>query len=468
MHSRSIFLFHRALRISDNIGLLRALQGSEEVFPVMIFDPQQIQPHRYRSSLGLLFFLKSLQELDQEMRMQNRHVIKTYGDPLQLLQFLLDELSFDAIYLNRDYTPFARERERKILTFGKKHTIPVYIVPDYLLNEPEEIQTKTGGYYSVFTPYYRTAQNLVIPKPLEFDPTLFRRFTTHISQHEIMLNEISELTIAPNPKMRMQGGRKEALKTLADLTPFKDYATARDFPWTNGTTLLSAHLKFGTVSIREVYWAINRQLGHDHPLLRQLYWRDFFTHIAFHFPRVFGQSFREKYNYIEWNQDTDLFDLWKQGKTGFPIVDAGMRELNTTGFMHNRVRMIVASFLTKDLHISWKWGEQYFAQQLVDYDPAVNNGNWQWAASTGCDAQPYFRIFNPWSQQKRFDPAAAYIKKWLPELRPYPASVLHKLYETRPLDLPAESYPPPIVNHKNERELTLQMFKSVGQSKMSM
>jgi deoxyribodipyrimidine photo-lyase len=222
------------------------------------------------------------------------------------------------------------------------------------------------------------------------------------------------------------------------------------------TSQLSAHLKFGTISVREVFYTIAQTLDLEHPLTRQLYWRDFLTHIGFHFPRVFGHAFIEKFDSIPWEKDLQKFQAWAEGKTGFPIVDAGMRELNETGFMHNRVRMIVASFLTKDLRISWRWGERYFAQHLVDYDPCLNNGNWQWAASTGCDAQPYFRIFNPWLQQQKFDENCNYIYRHIPELRAVPAKILHEWHKKHY----GHFYPKPIVEHSEESKLTKALFKN--------
>ncbi|MBW3021154.1 FAD-binding domain-containing protein, partial [Candidatus Woesearchaeota archaeon] len=209
----------------------------------------------------------------------------------------------------------------------------------------------------------------------------------------------------------------------------------------------------GTISIREIYSSFKENF--QEVLINEVYWRDFFTHIIYHFPNVLDGAFKNKYDKIKWDNDKKLFQKWCEGKTGFPIVDAGMRELNTTGYMHNRVRMIVASFLVKDLHINWQWGEKYFAQNLIDYDPAVNNGNWQWAASTGCDAQPYFRIFNPWSQQEKFDRDCEYIKKWVPELKDLTSYEIHNLYKNHNL----KNYPKPIVEHKEESQKAKEMFK---------
>nr|WP_280954397.1 deoxyribodipyrimidine photo-lyase [Methanohalophilus levihalophilus] len=261
-----------------------------------------------------------------------------------------------------------------------------------------------------------------------------------------------------NENLYSKGGRENGLEILDNPKRFENYQDERDYPALDATTGLSAHNKFGTVSIREVYHCLADEFGKNHPLITQLYWRDFFTHLAYNNPHVFGHSFRKKYDSLKWIDDKDSFRKWCEGKTGFPIVDAGMRQLNTTGYMHNRVRMIAASFLVKDLHIDWRWGERYFAQHLVDYDPCVNNGNWQWAASTGADSQPYFRIFNPWLQQTKFDKDCEYIKTWVPELADVDPKRIHRLGHDEKHRIP--DYPAPIVDHSREREQSLFMFKS--------
>jgi deoxyribodipyrimidine photo-lyase len=255
----------------------------------------------------------------------------------------------------------------------------------------------------------------------------------------------------------VKGGHEEAISLLRKIKTLENYHEIRNIPAINGTSKLSAHNKFGTLSIREVYSAIVHYFGQEHTLIKELYWRDFFTHIQFHFPHVLGHAFQKKFEHVKWSQNEKHFLSWCEGKTGFPIVDAGMRELNATGYMHNRVRMITACFLVKDLHIDWRWGEKYFAQKLVDYDPAVNNGNWQWAASTGCDAQPYFRIFNPWLQQKKFDPQCLYIKRWIPELVTVDVKTIHSLEKNRETII--TNYPSPMINHDKERKITIQLYR---------
>jgi deoxyribodipyrimidine photo-lyase len=266
------------------------------------------------------------------------------------------------------------------------------------------------------------------------------------------------LLYTPNKNLRVHGGRPNAQAQLGGLS-LKGYKEKRDYPSIDATSILSAHLKFGTLSIREVFHHIQRLQGDTDMFISELLWRDFFYHIAYTYPYVFGSAFKKKFNKLPWKNDHALFKAWCSGQTGFPIVDAGMRELNATGYMHNRVRMITASFLIKNLHIDWKWGEKYFAQKLIDYDPCVNNGNWQWAASTGCDAQPYFRIFNPWSQQKRFDEETTYIKKWVPELAEIEPKVIHN-WADKHTDYP-QIYTKPVVSHSETRLQSLEMYKNI-------
>jgi len=261
-----------------------------------------------------------------------------------------------------------------------------------------------------------------------------------------------------NEHAHVRGGTAQAKKIVRSIAHFKNYTTTRDIPALS-TTNLSAYLKFGCISIRQIYHAIEQTLGKHHPLIRQLYWRDFFTYLAYHSPFVFGHPYHKKYEKLPWSKNMSFFKAWCQGKTGFPIVDAGMRQLNTTGFMHNRVRMIVASFLVKDLHINWLWGEKYFAQQLIDYDPMINNGNWQWCASTGSDAQPYFRIFNPWIQQKKFDPQCIYIKRWIPELKDIEPKIIHNWFGSHNVEI--KQYPRPLIDHKIESALAKKMYKDI-------
>jgi deoxyribodipyrimidine photo-lyase len=317
------------------------------------------------------------------------------------------------------------------------------------------VLTNEGKTYSVFSQFFKKASQKEISLPEMTEGGKF--YSGNLSVAQVSLSDFS---IDRNLSLFTKGGRIQALSVLQKIREFRNYENERDFPSVTGTTGLSAHNKLGTISIREFYHYVENELGRDHTLINELHWRDFFTHIAVAYPYVFKGAFKKKFDSLSWSNDEKLFDAWCRGQTGFPIVDAGMRELITTGYMHNRVRMIVSSFLVKDLHIDWKWGERYFASQLVDYDPCVNNGNWQWAASTGADSQPYFRIFNPWLQQKKFDPDCLYIKKWILELEGLSPKVIHSMDKGQ--QLLGVDYPQPIVDHSKERNVALEAFKLIG------
>ena len=447
----ALFLFRRDLRLADNTALNAALSSSEQVIAGFVFDDKQIQPHPYQSLPALQFMRQALADLAGQFQSINAELNLFQGSPTQVIADLHLSHKIEAVFFNRDYSPFSRQRDFAISTLCQQLGIALQALPDALLTEPEQAQKNDGEPYKVFTPFFNNARKLPVAVP---EALAAGRF--------VAVNSDPKLDTAASASASMiAGGRTAALARLAHLASCEDYATLRDFPAQSATSQLSADLKFGTVSVREAYHAVAATLGPDHPLLRQFYWRDFFTHIAYHFPQVFGHAFIEKFDKLPWENDREAFQAWADGNTGFPIVDAGMRELNATGFMHNRVRMITASFLVKDLRISWRWGERYFAQHLVDYDPCVNNGNWQWAASTGCDAQPYFRIFNPWLQQQKFDPNGAYIYRWLPELRPVPIKIIHQ-WDSRHY---GDFYPAPMRQHSVQADLTKAMFKAAAEAK---
>jgi len=326
---------------------------------------------------------------------------------------------------------------------------------DALLNAPGTVMNGSGKPYRVFTPFFRAACRNIPQEPL---PAPAPERLAPMPQHQ-REKSLAALQAAGPVTSGVAAGRKAAMQIFEHLQNYAAYQAQRDIADLDATTHLSVHLKFGTVSVREVYMALFQQLGSEHPLLRQLYWRDFFTHIAFFFPHVFGAPFDSRFETIQWRDDQSGFQAWCDGNTGFPIVDAGMRELKQTGFMHNRLRMITASFLVKDLHIDWRLGEAWFARHLVDYDPAVNNGNWQWAASTGCDAQPWFRIFNPWLQQQRFDHECSYIKRWLPALAEVEAANIHRWF----CDGNPALHPLPMLDHKVEGAKAKQLYKDAAQ-----
>jgi deoxyribodipyrimidine photo-lyase len=398
----------------------------------------------------------SLVELDSELRKKGSQLYCFKGNSAEeVVSALLDATKARAVFVNRDYTPFSREKDNQIGMICKAREVKFFSYADALLTEPEQVKKNDGTPYTIYTPFMKKARLLTIPLPIR---NSFNNYYTETLNLPAAIDSPTNMLISSNRKLLLEGGRTEALQLLSHIGELGQYDRDRNFPAIKGTSLLSAHLKFGTLSIRETYHKIKAEFSEESTLINELFWRDFFTHIVFHFPHVFGQPFNNKYCRIAWINNEEKFKQWYNGQTGFPIVDAGMRELVTTGYMHNRVRMIVASFLTKDLHIDWRWGERFFANHLIDYDPAVNNGNWQWAASTGCDAQPYFRIFNPWSQQQKFDPDCVYIKKWVPELKELKSKEIHSLGQ---LLVKRINYPSPMVEHNVESKIAKEMFRNL-------
>jgi deoxyribodipyrimidine photo-lyase len=457
LYKRSIFVFRRDLRLIDNTALNRALRESDEVIPVFCFDPRQVENNAYRGNPAVQFMLESLQDLQAQLQERGGELFYLWGEAEKELVRVVKDLHVEAVYFNADYTPFARTRDKKLIAELENIEVKGAVSHDALLTVPGEVTKDDGNPYTVYSPFAKKARLQTIDAPARLEKGIFYQGTLSgaVEQQEVFQRVLSERS----ETFVLRGGRKEGLKRLRLIEEMRAYKQDRDIPSLGATTMLSAHHKFGTISIRETYWKTVDAFGKMHQLVSELYWRDFFSHIAWHFPHVFKGAFRPEYDALEWNRSKKDFQRWCEGKTGFPIVDAGMRQMNETGYMHNRVRMIVASFLVKDLHVNWQWGEKYFAQKLLDYDPAVNNGNWQWAASTGCDAQPYFRIFNPWLQQKKFDPDAEYIKRWVPELKTVSVKDIHQGY--KPNLFSDIEYPEPMVDHATERQETLKRFKAL-------
>lgn len=443
-----IVLFRRDLRLFDHTAFIRAAQSGEPVLACFIADPRQIKEHPYRSMHALQFMIDSLKNLSEEIAKSGGRLFLLYGRQDEVIAALLKQTHAQSIYAHYDYTPFAIQRDEEIRQVCAAQGATFIQYHDYLLHPPGSVLKDDRSAYTIFTPFYKKAKTHTIAQPQEIPPCTWYKQTLGLPQaaYEDILPASQYNTHV------IQGGRMRGTMILDRISTFENYKQTRDIP-SLGTTQLSAHLKFGTLSPREVYHKCNTLLGNDHSIIQELHWRDFFTHIAYHFPFVFGRAFKEQYDAIAWEKNDVWLTAWQKGETGFPLVDAGMRELNATGFMHNRVRMVVASFLTKDLLISWREGERYFARKLVDYDPSVNNGNWQWAASTGCDAQPYFRIFNPWRQQQRFDPECLYIKQWIQELRSYSAKEIHG-HEHKHL----AGYVPPLVLHDVQSKKAKELF----------
>jgi deoxyribodipyrimidine photo-lyase len=455
-YNRALHVFRRDLRLHDNTALLFALKHAREVVPCFILDTRQVEEHSYRSLNALQFMAGSLRDLDKQLRSKGGRLFVFRGVAEQVVEELVSSSHIDLVTMNRDYTPFSRKRDQSMQALLRKRGIECSIHSDALLNEPEAVHKQDLKPYMIFTPFRKKAQLIPVAMPVE---NTYTNYASVELANAVKPSMIEQLLPQRNPHLLLNGGRTEGLRLIGQIETLSDYDEKRDYPAKDYTSHLSAHNKFGTVSIREVYNRTKSLFGPSHTLLSELYWREFFTHIVYHFPHVIGGAFHERYNALKWSNREDYFEAWCSGNTGFPIVDAGMRELNTTGYMHNRVRMVVASFLVKDLHIDWRWGERYFAQNLIDYDPAVNNGNWQWAASTGCDAQPYFRIFNPWRQQQRFDPECVYIRKWVPELDGLSPKDIHGLEKQR--GFAQTAYPDPLVNHRIASAAAESMFASM-------
>jgi deoxyribodipyrimidine photo-lyase len=399
----NIFLFRRDFRIHDNLALNRLIAecGNKEIYPMFIFNPIQIyaKNNQYFSNNCVQFMIESLDDLDK-----NIHVNYYEGVDIDILEKLSKKYKIKSIAYNKDYSPFAIKRDSIIEEWAKSKGIVIITEEDYTLYTIGTIVNNKGETYQVFTPFYKKSLLLKVKKvePLQIKHINIVKNIKDFDKHKYYI---------VNDDLAVRGGRLNAMERFKKI--MIDYSSTRDYPALDKTTKLSAYIKFGCVSIREVYFNYNKVKE----LQRELIWREFYANILYYFPHVLGNSFKEKYDNVIWTNNKEWFKKWCQGKTGYPMVDAGMNQLNKTGWMHNRLRMITAMFLTKDLLIDWRWGEKYFATKLVDYDPASNNGGWQWSASTGTDAQPYFRIFNPELQLKRYDKNYEYIRTWIPAFK---------------------------------------------------
>ena len=458
-YQKSLFLFRRDLRITDNTGLIESCRRSVQSIPCFVLDPRILKNQNLEiASFRLQFLHDCIKDLHKQLenRKSSLHIFSGY--PEKIITNLIGSLKINAVFVNTDYSPFSKKRDNRIKKVCKEYKVDFISTNDLLLHDVDEIKTIKGEPYKIFTSFFSKAKELPVRNPQNFQ---FSNLSNQKIKSEIPADKLKTYFGKSSPNLLFRGGRDSCMSLLDNLHNLKNYDNDRNYPSIKGTSMLSAHNKFGTCSIREIYHKILQDLGPTHTLIAQIHWRDFFTYIMHHFQYSFSQEFNQKYRKIPWSKNKDAFSKWCQGKTGFlPIVDAGMRELNRTGFMHNRVRMIVASFLTKDLHIDWRLGERYFASKLIDYDPSINVGNWQWAASTGCDAQPWFRIFNPWLQQEKFDPDCIYIKKWIPELEETSCKEIQKSNINHPKN--KFDYPKPMINHKTESLHSKEIFKKIS------
>ncbi|MHA2357606.1 MAG: cryptochrome/photolyase family protein, partial [Candidatus Heimdallarchaeaceae archaeon] len=345
-YDKSLFIFRRDLRLFDNSGLIKALETSQEVSTVFVFDTRILERRKENNNI-VQFMINSLVDLKCQLEINKGRLVIFRGKSEEIVKKIINNHKIEAVFLNKDYTPFSLRRDKMIAELCKKKGVAFHLSHDYLLNEPEVVQTAKNEPYVVFTPYYRKASQINVERPKQ---NKFTNYSKEELENEEDIEILDSILKGKNSEIAVRGGTDYCSAILRNLKKYRNYEYERDFPILNKTTHLSAYLKFGTCSVREVYHQIITQLGSDHPLIRQLYWRDFFTQVGYFFPRVYRKSFRKKYDKIKWIENEKIFQAWCDGKTGFPIVDAGMRELNKTGYMHNRVRMIVASFLTKDLH----------------------------------------------------------------------------------------------------------------------
>lgn len=423
----TIFWFRRDLRLDDNAGLFHALQSEEEVLPIFIFD-ELILSQLPKEDARVTFIHHQLEKIQSELIKIGKSLAVFHGKPLDIYKKLISENSIKSVYTNHDYEPYARKRDLELFKLFKENDIEFKTSKDQVIFEKSEVVKEDQTPYVVYTPYSnKWKENLKKTKLINYNSEDYLKKITLHSYPFLNLSDIkfqtSKIKITPF--------------TISD-NLIDNYEATRNFPALDKTSYLGIYLRFGAVSIRKM--VAEAVKSKNETFLKELIWREFFMQILWHFPHTVNASFRPKYDAIKWENNEDLFQKWCDGKTGYPFVDAGMRQLNKTGYMHNRVRMIVASFLCKHLLIDWRWGETYFAMKLLDYEQSSNVGNWQWAAGSGVDAAPYFRIFNPTEQVKKFDKELKYIKKWIPE------------YETF-------QYPKPIVDHKEARERCLRVYK---------
>uniref|UniRef100_A0A6C0JGU4 Photolyase/cryptochrome alpha/beta domain-containing protein n=1 Tax=viral metagenome TaxID=1070528 RepID=A0A6C0JGU4_9ZZZZ len=469
--TNGLFVFHRDFRIVDNVGLIEASKLCENLYTCFIFTPDQVsKANDYRSHNAIQFMIESLEDLEDDIHVKGGKLLIFYGKQSTILKELVSDLNIDGVYFNKDYTPYAIKRDTETLELCKKLEIDCQMYSDYYLYEPGTIQVgKVNGKedgvaeqvhaYKKYTPFYDKVHSIAVKTPsLQRVNNLDK--TTKSIKNKINLQYAYEQFTKQNDEKLVIGGRVEGIKRLKmAISKQKHYDHDRDY-FTYNTTFLSAYIKFGCVSIREVYNVVKREFGASHGIIRELIWREFFAHVLYAYPEVVGQSYQPRYRGIHWHNSQSQFEKWACGRTGFPIVDASMRQMNTTGYMHNRGRMTVSSFLVKVLLIDWRKGEKYFAQLLTDYDIASNNGGWQGSSSTGVDMKPYFRDMNPWIQSNKFDKDAEFIKKWIPELEGVDAKDIHKWSimcndpKYKNID-----YPKPMVDYDEQKKKMLEMYK---------
>ncbi len=419
----AVFWFRRDLRLEDNAALHNALKSGDKILPVFIFD-EEIIDNLPKDDARVSFIYQTLHQLDRVLKKENSSLLIKKGNPLKIWESLITEHNITAVYTNKDYEPYATKRDQEVEAFLMSKNVSFFSYKDQVIFEQDELVKNDGLPYTVYTPYKNK---------------WLQKFDVEVDTKEFVV-EFSNFYnfTADFPTLKSIGFEESLIKVKSyNLSSLSNYDEIRDFPFQDKTSYLSPYFRFGLVSVRKM---VLLALKTNATFLSELIWREFFMQVLFHFPKVVTNNFKQKYDAIPWRNNEKEFKKWCKGETGYPMVDAGMRQLNKTGYMHNRVRMITAGFLCKHLLIDWRWGEAYFAEKLLDYELSANNGNWQWAAGTGCDAAPYFRVFNPESQLKKFDKNLEYIKKWIE-------------------DFDELTYPPPIVEHKMARERAITTYK---------
>ena len=427
MKKISLCWFRRDLRTEDQTALFYSLQQEEQVLPLFIFDRHILDALEDKTDARVSFIHAQITSLKSFFEQQGSSMLVRYGHPEQVFQELLTEYEVQSVYTNRDYEPYAQSRDSQVESLLREKNIPFLSFKDQVIFEPGEIVNGSGEFYKVFTPYSKNWLEKFRTTRVQPLPTA--NWKNLVQTSPLPIPTLSDMGFAPSPI--------EIPSSQLDEEIVRHYEERRNFPAQRGTSRLGIHLRFGTLSIRKLALKASSL---NATYMNELIWREFYAMILGNAPQVVDRAFKPQYDRIPWRNNEVEFEAWCAGTTGYPIVDAGMRELNATGFMHNRVRMIVASFLTKHLLIDWRWGEAYFAKKLLDFELASNNGGWQWAAGTGTDAQPYFRVFNPDSQTEKFDKDLVYIKKWVPEFG-------------------TASYPKPIVDHKFARNRAIETYK---------
>jgi deoxyribodipyrimidine photo-lyase len=426
----NIFWFRRDLRLNDNVGLFNCLRQNEATLPIFIFD-KHILDELPKDDARVNFIHDEIQKMRAELQEKYGSSIATYyGYPEEIFIEIIKDFNVKAVFTNRDYEPYAYKRDAKIKAFLAQKGIEFHDFKDQVIFEKNEVEKNSSGMYLVFTPYMKQWKK-------EFENIRLDEYNS-----EAHLDNTYKNSRLPNLSLSDMGFEASNIKVPEyhlEEEFLENYEETRNIPSVNGTSRLSPHLRFGTVGYRNI---VKKALAvKNETFLNELIWREFYKAILHHYPETQSRSFKPVYDNIEWRNDKSDFDKWKNGQTGYPIVDAGMRQLNETGWMHNRIRMVVGSFLCKHLLIDWRWGEAYFAKKLLDYEMSSNIGGWQWVAGSGVDAAPYFRVFNPYSQTDKFDKNKKYIKKWVPE------------FDT-------EDYPEPMVEHKMARERCLETYKA--------